>query len=633
MIGSTGDSLSGAGQAGTGTRLLARFAVFGLAVLLVAGTLTARLFYLQVAQGGYYSRQEQLQSVVLQPLPSERGLIVDSAGDPLVINVPSYSVKVRPADLPFTERDAVVSRLSQLLGISTTQINETIDANPGSRFDLVRIASNVDASVARFISEESYALPGVQVVVEAQRQYKYGSLLSQILGYTGAISPQQLQQLQGKGYQPDDFIGQAGLEAQYETQLRGTYGMEQVERDAAGRPIQVLSVLQQPQTGDTLQLSINLQMQAEAQKALEWALKTAGLQKGTFILMDPQTGQVLAMVNLPTYDDNQFAKGITTSEYQKLVNDPLDPLLNNAIQEQYAPGSTYKLVTASAGLADGKITPSTLIQTYPFLTLGSQRFYDWNHAGFGPLNVIGALAQSSDTFFYQLAAMVGIDKLAYWAKQFGFGAPTGIDLPGEVSGIVPSNAWKMDTLGQPIYPGEVYLAGIGQGYDAVTPIQLIDAYSALINGGKLYQPQVVSKILAPDGSVVRPFKPILTRKIDIPQSVLQTVREGDHEAVLIRHTLNLVDMPICTAAKTGTAQYGSQKIGGHLPFNTWVAGWVSPSCNFAKTNDVHLAFVAFAFDSSNSLGNVALEAVQYFLQMHFHMKKDYRLPNLIEPIY
>ncbi len=611
-------------------RLLPRFLLFGLAVLLVVATLTVRLFYLQVGSGGYYQGQATANMTVSQSIPSSRGLIVDRTGRSLVINVPSFSVKIRPADLPFSQRDQVVADLSRMLGMSSTAINEAIDSNPGSAFDLVRIASDVPEDVARLISEEHLALPGVQVVAEARRDYLDGPTLAQILGYTGPISPDQLRALQSQGYLPDDVIGQAGIEAEYEQQLRGTYGTEEVERDASGRQLQVLSTPVQPQAGDTLQLSIDLKTQEQAQTALEWGIQAAGLKKGVVIVMNPQTGEVLAMVSLPTYDDNLFAGGISNAAYQQLIGNPNQPLLNHAIGEIYPPGSTYKLVTGSAVLADDRLGPDQTLETYGHLMLGGYRFNDWNGAGFGPLTVKGAFAQSSDTFFYQAAALVGIDRMAYWAHQFGFGAPTGIDLPGEASGIVPSNAWKMQTFGEPIFPGETYLAGIGQGYDAVTPIELLDAYCALANGGKLLQPQVVRQITAPDGQVVQAFAPKVRARLKIDPSILAYMREAAREAVVIRHTGNVVDMPIYVAGKTGTAEYGTRKIDGNLPFDSWFVGFVSPSGDFART-DSQLAILAFTYDTSNSIGNPSTEIVKYFLQMYYGIKQDYRNLALIQP--
>ena len=323
----------------------------------------------------------------------------------------------------------------------------------------------------------------------------------------GPSAPTRYRALQSQGYLLNDLIGQTGLEAQYEQQLRGTYGTEEVERDATGRPIQVLGTPVQPQAGDTLQLSIDLKTQEQAQTALQWGVQVAGLKSGVVIVMNPQTGEVLAMVSLPTYDDNLFAGGISNAAYQQLIGNPYQPLLNHAIGEIYPPGSTYKLVTGSAVLADDRLGPDQTLQTYGHLTLDGQTFNDWNGVGFGPLTVAGGYAQSSDTFFYQAAALVGIDRLAYCAHQFGFGEPTGIDLPGEASGIVPSNAWKMQTFGEPIFPGETYLAGIGQGYDVVTPIELLDAYCALSTAASSCSPRSCARSWLPTGRWCSPSHP------------------------------------------------------------------------------------------------------------------------------
>ncbi len=612
-------------------RPIFRFVAFAVAITIGIGALSARLFYLQVTHGVEYAARSDSNRTVLQAIPSSRGLIYDRTGRLLVTNVPSWSVKIRPADLPFSQRAEVVARLSALLGIDTTTINTTIDSNPGSRFDLVRIAQDVPEATARLIAEESLQLPGVQVVVEARRDYLYGPLLSQILGYTGAITAEQLARLQSQGYLPDDLIGEAGVEATYESQLRGVYGAESVERDATGRKLQVLQTVSPAQAGDSLQLTIDVKEQRLAQKALEWGMQAAGLKRGVVIVMNPQTGEILAMVSLPTYDDNLFAHGISNADYQKLLKDKNQPLLNHAINEQYPPGSTYKLVAGTGALQDGKITPTTLIQTKPYLTIGPYRYYEWNRMGFGPLDIDHGFGHSSDTFFYQLAGMLGIDRLAYWAKQYGFGAPTGVDLPGEASGIVPSNQWKQDTFGQPIYPGETYQAGIGQGYDVVTPLQLINAYAALANGGKLYQPQIVREVIGPDGKVVRAFKPKLIRKLPVSQQTLAVMRQAARTVVTIRHTYNLVDLPIAVAGTSGTAEFGLRDAQGRLPFHSWFVGFVpkDPYKDDFSKPDSQLMVLAFAYDSQ-TIGNAATEIVKYYFQLHFGIKKDYRIPDLLQ---
>ncbi len=612
-------------------RRLSRFIAFALVALLAVGGLTARLFYLQVVDGSRFTILAARNRTVLEAVQSPRGLIQDRAGRVLVTNVPTFSVKLRPADLLQTERPQVVERLAALLGMEVAEINATIDSNPGSTFDLVRIAGDVDERTARLIGEAGFELPGVAIVVEARRQYAYGPLLSQILGYTGPVSADQLPELRPLGYLSDDLIGKTGIEAEYERALRGTYGSESVERDATGRRTQVLQTISEARPGDSLTLTIDTREQIYAEKALKWAMAEVGLKRGVVIVMNPQTGEVLALVSLPTYDNNLFARGISNADYQALVEDPDKPLLNHGTQAHYPPGSTYKLVAGTGGLADGKIRAGTELLTKGYLTLGTTRFYDWNRRGFGACDIYCGFGHSSDTYFFQVAAMLGIDRLGYWAKQFGFGSPTGIDLPGEVSGIVPTNKWKQSTLGAPIYPGETYQAGIGQGYDVVTPIQLINAYAALANGGTLYQPQIVHDIVGPDGQVVRPFEPRRLHEMDLPASVLKTMRNAARAVVELRHTYNLVELPIKVAGKSGTAEFGTRDKEGRLPFHSWFAGFVprDPENGSFDKADSELVVLAFAYDSRTK-GNVATEIVKYYLQQHYGIEKDYRLPDLLE---
>jgi penicillin-binding protein 2 len=413
--------------------------------------------------------------------------------------------------------------------------------------------------------------------------------------------------------------------------LRGTYGIELVERDATGRDVQVLQTAQDSVPGASLTLTIDRTVQKEATAALRWGMKAAGLKRGVFIVMNPQTGEVLALVSLPSYDNNLFAKGISNKDFQALLTNKDKPLTNHAVQAHYPPGSTYKLVAGTGAIQDRKITAETKIRTRPYLLLGSTRFYDWNRRGFGACNLNCGFGHSSDTYFFQLAGMLGADRLAYWGKMYGFGKPTGIDLPGEAAGIVPSNQWKTDALGQPMFAGEVYQSGIGQGYDVVTPIQLINAYTALANGGKLYRPQLVREIVGPDGTIVQAFKPDLIRKLPVSAKTLRSMRLAARATVVLRHTYNLVDMPVKVAGKSGTAEFGKRDSKGRLPFHSWFVGFVPKNpykADFTKATS-ELVFLAFAYDSRTK-GNAATEIAKAFLQNHFHIKKDYLNRDLLK---
>jgi penicillin-binding protein 2 len=313
------------------------------------------------------------------------------------------------------------------------------------------------------------------------------------------------------------------------------------------------------------------------------------------------------------------------------------PLINKGISEQYPPGSTYKLVTGTAGLQGDpltgqapSITANSTILSQPYIQIGTEQFKEWNGTGWGPLNIIMGLAHSSDTFFYQLAEKVGLTSLTDWAKLYGFGAPTGIDLPGEVSGIVPDNQWKQAAYGpgQTMYTGEILQAGIGQGFDATTPLQLLNAYCALANGGNLWQPTVVKSITSPDGTVT-PVTPTLIRKIPASAQTLETMRQGTRAVVTSQHTYNMVDLPIMVAGKTGTAEFGTRDKKGRLPYHEWFVGYTPADAfhgNFNGT-DSQLAVVAFLY-GADSWGDVSTEIVKYYLWEHYHLKGSPLTQNL-----
>jgi penicillin-binding protein 2 len=294
-------------------------------------------------------------------------------------------------------------------------------------------------------------------------------------------------------------------------------------------------------------------------------------------------------------------------------------------------------VTASGVLTDGLITTRQKLTTSGYVTIGDTKFYEWNRRGWGPCDVTCGFAHSSDTFFYQAAGMLGIDRLAYWANDFGFGRLTGIDLPGEVPGIVPSNQWKLETKGTEIYPGETAQAGIGQGYDVVTPIQLINAYAALANGGTLYEPRVVRDVVGPDGSVVQAYQPTVLDTLDVPAGVLETMRKAARQVITLRLTTNNVgSMPLVIAGKSGTAEFGIRDAKGRLPYHSWFVAFLpkDPTPNPADPGglkavartDSDLVVLAFAYDSRTK-SNAAIEVVKGYLQMHYGLQGDFRLPD------
>jgi penicillin-binding protein 2 len=637
-------------------RNIYRFGAFVLAVVVGVTSLSARMFYLQVVKGQQADQGANVALTATQSVASTRGLIYDASGAPLVKNVVTYSVTVTPIDLNLSQKPLVAERLGSLLSTNPVDIETRIDSASGSLYEPVKIADNVPVEVARFIEENSDSLPGVKVVVIQHRQYVTGPLFSELIGYTGQITQAQYDNLKGQGYSTSDVVGQNGLEASYEQLLRGTYGDESVALDDSGKAIPGLVTGHNlPVPGESLTLTIDTHEQQIAQKALQWGLNGSSVPiatRGVIIVENPQNGNILAMVSLPSYDDQKFADGIGEADFQKLLTDPSQPLLNKAIADQYAPGSTFKLVTGTAGLQDnpqcsfagdkvrdsfdycsGTFDASTTLLSQPYIQIGAFKFWEWDKQGWGPLNITQGVAYSSDTFFYQLAQMVGLDRLTFWATQYGFGAPTGIDLPFEASGIVPTNDWKEKNTGLPMYTGEILQAGIGQGYDAATPLQLLNAYCALANGGNLWQPHVVQSTTDSHNNVTK-IEPKLLNKLPASQGTLQQMRLATRAVVTTRHTYNLVDLPIKVAGKTGTAEFGVNDKYGRLPYHEWFVGYVPGdpyNGDFTKP-DSQLAVMAFIY-GADTWGNVATEVVKYYLMMHFGLKGDpfnIRTPGYIQ---
>ena len=634
-----------------------RFGVFTLIIAVGVTVLLYRMAYLQLcdptksnlglltcSQGSTTTYvQAAAPGTLTQQIAPSRGLIYDSKHQLLVQNVTTYTVLITPADLvmgddTFAEVERTVAlRLAAVLNTDPVDIQAKVDAATGSMYTPVKIQENVDVSLARFIEENADALPGVTIEAVSKRQYLDPDLFSQIIGYNGQITESQYSQLQSLGYQKDAIVGQGGLENSYETTLRGTPGTQTLALDSAGKPIPgLVNKGSDPIPGASLTLTIDTKEQQYAMNALQWGLGNAKAKSGVIIVENPQNGEILAMVSWPSYNDQKFANGINETDFQALLTDPNQPLLNKAIGSQYPEGSTYKLVTGTAGLQDqpsctggekdqtydycnGHFSSSTELTSAPYIIVNGYPYPEWKgFQWYGPLNIYQGVSHSSDTFFYQLSRMVGSDRLAYWAHEYGFGRSTGIDLPGEAIGIVPDNLWKtenVDNLG--LYTGEILYAGIGQGFDAGTPLQLLDAYCTLANGGNLWQPHVVKAITPPGGPTI-PIQPTLLNKLPASQQTLAIMRQATRDVITSRHTYNLVDMPIMIAGKTGTAEFGVRDKNGNLPYSEWFVGYTPKDIyngDFSKP-DSELAVLAFVY-GANSKGNVATEIVKYYMIEHY----------------
>ena len=616
-------------------RSRARLIAFALTAALLFTLLGGRLFQMQVLNGTLYADRAVAARTVELALKAPRGLIFDRTGRPIAVNVPSWTVEAIPADLPVDARarDVVLARVASSTGSRAATLRQRLNAFHGSPYDQVPLLRGITRDQALLLSEHASAIPGIVVQVDPVRQYLDeagkvdGSLLAHVLGYTGPVSQGQLTSLAEHGYLPDDSIGKDGVEASYEAILRGTYGSQQVERDASGRPIKVISTKTQARPGRNLMLTIDARLQRLATDALTWGMRAAGVKQGVTIVLNPQTGEILAMVSLPSYDDNAFATGISTAAFNAYLRNPNQPLRNHAIADTYPPGSTFKLVTGTAALQEGVTTPTQLWPTYGCYQIpgapAGQCLFDWNHAGFGPLNVQQAFFRSSDTFFYQMAVHLGIDRLAKWAYNYGFGKPTGIKLPGEASGIIASTEWAQSQGRPNVFTGELAQAGIGQNVIAVTPLQLANAYASLANGGRLMRPMIVKGETDRSGKLRKAYSPTVIRKLSASASTMQILRFGAREVVTSGHAFNIRDVPLpgALSGKTGTAEFGTKHKDGSLPFHSWFVGYL-PSR--AGATDATLEVLTFSY-SATVPGNVSTEVVKYFFQKYFKVQHDYRL--------
>jgi penicillin-binding protein 2 len=525
-------------------------------LILAFGALIARLLFLQVVDGERYSFLSENNRVRIKRIPGTRGMVVDRAGQLLVDSRPSF-------DLLFVAEDAeepenTLRQLARYLGRDEKELLTVFEENKKRpAFEEVVIGRDVDWATVVAVESHQLDLPGVTLRARPRRSYADGPIGAHVLGYLGEIGPKQLKTLKDQGYATGDEFGQYGLEKTWEDFLRGQSGGQQVEVDALGRRVRVLhEVTDIP--GYTVHLTLDRQLQETAFEALKG-------KEGTIVTLDVNTGAILAMVSTPAFDPNIFARGIKSDEWQTLIKDRLRPLSNRAIQGQYPPGSTFKIIMAIAGLEEGVLQPESRISDPGYFVFGNRSFRDWKKGGHGSVDLHRALVESCDVYFYQAAQRIGVDRIAKWARAFGLGERSGASLDDEKGGLVPDSEWKRKRYRQPWYPGETISIGIGQGYLTVTPLQLANMMAAVANGGILYRPRIVDKIESVDGTVAREYGPEKIRTIDVKSATLERVRSALADVVKSpagtggAARSSIVDI----AGKTGTAQVVEMK-GGYV---------------------------------------------------------------------
>ncbi len=542
-------------------------------VLVLFGLTLLRLWHLQVSEGERYKSLSENNRIRLKRVRATRGTILDRHGQALVDNRPSFDLVLVPEDAGDVPR--ALASLAHVLGADIGSFEAALAAARNRPpFEEVVLFRDLDWESIVKIETHQFELPGVSLQIGPRRMYPFGTMAAHLLGYVGEVNQQELDSR--RGYHLGDLIGKAGAERYWESYLRGIDGGQQVEVDAVGRKLRVLSEVDEV-PGHTLVLSVDRDLQLAAEDAM-------GERDGAIVAIDARSGEVLAMVSRPAFDPNLFARGIRGSEWNALVRDRKRPLNSKAVQGTYPPGSTFKVIMAAAALEEGVITPFTSIFCGGGIWFGNRTFRCWRKGGHGSLNLHEALVRSCDVFFYQVGQRLGVDAIAEYSHRFGLGAPTGITLEHESGGIIPSSAWKRQRFGEPWYPGETLSVAIGQGYVTTTPLQMANMIAAVANGGTVYRPQFVKRIETADGSVVLEHGPERTRDLGFKQSTLLQIREALSDVVNTSRGTgsNARLATIEVAGKTGTAQ--ASKAGGE---RSKQHGW-------SREKRDHAWFVAFA---------------------------------------
>ncbi|MBN1930558.1 MAG: penicillin-binding protein 2 [Desulfobacterales bacterium] len=523
-----------------------------ICVLAAYIVLIVRLFYLQVIEREEYRRLSENNCIRLQNIDPPRGLIFDHNGKLLVDNRPSFDLSIILKDAKPVKQ--TLEKLSNYTKIPTEELQACIDGNKGmSPYKPILIKNDIGRDILATIEAHQYDLPGIEVTVRPLRYYINKQSGAHLIGYLSQINPVELESGKYPKSIAGDFIGKYGVEKAFENYLCGSRGGRQVEVNANGQVVRILRTVD-AQPGNNIYLTIDQVLQEKAEELLENSA-------GAVIAMDPGSGNILALVSSPSFDQNAFVGGMTHSQWDALVSNPYRPMENKAIQGEYPPASTYKIITAMAGLEEGIIDNNTEIYCPGYYKYGDRVFRCWKKGGHGTVNVVKALAESCDVFFYQVGQKLGVDRLAWYAKACGLGSPTGIDLSHEAHGLIPTAAWKKSRTGIAWQGGETLSIAIGQGYNLATPLQMLSLISAVGNGGKIYKPLILKEIRTAEGEVISQNKSCVIGELPVSGKTLEVVKKGLWAAVngqrgtaRIAH-LDQIDM----SGKTGTAQVFSHK--------------------------------------------------------------------------
>ncbi len=545
-----------------GSKSIHLLTVIGVLLFVV---LFGKLYYLQIVRGAqYYGTAEGNRIKSLSIIPP-RGVIFDSRGNRLAYNVPDFALVVVPSDLPNNqeEEDVIFSTISKAVGIEQFDLVQAFSQIPRNSFSPIELVRGISQSQAVILSRDIDTWQGISLLPVEQRTYPIKEELSHILGYTGKISPDEYREFRSKGYELVEHTGKTGLEKTYQEALRGTQGEVLVEVDSNGKPTRELKTTD-PVIGDNIYLHLDSELQNFIWKELESMVKERESPGGSVVVLNPQTGAVLALVSYPGYNNELFSRGIDSEVYQALIEDPRQPLFHRSITGEYPSGSTIKIVVGAAALEEGTISRYDTVASTGGVDVNSYWFPDWKYGGHGQTNIVHALADSVNTFFYAIGGGyqhidgLGVARITEYGRKFGLDNTSGIDLPSESSGFLPSKDWKLDTKNERWYLGDTYHLAIGQGDVLVTPLQVANFTAIIANNGILYATRLVDRV-GRDYNSAKEFEPEIINKQVVSREVVDVIQDGLRGAVTYGTARSLSGLSVDVAGKTGTAQFSSTK--------------------------------------------------------------------------
>ena len=587
--------------------------VFAL-LLIIFSVLMIRLWYLQVIKGGELKQRSEINSVRFRKIKPLRGLIIDGKGHLLVDNLPSFDVVYMPSMVK--DHEQLIEKLKILYKKKSLQFAFDQQLPKIVKPYLpIKLEKNVGMEKVALVETNSMDLPGVYIDVSPVRLYLNGEMMAPIIGYTGEASKEELEE-GDEEYTYGDILGKHGVEKVLDAYIRGRNGAELVEVNVYDKEIKNLGRIE-PVPGYNAVLTIDVDLQKAAWQELK-------AKAGAAVALDPRDGSVLAMVSSPSFDPHLFNSGIPYDQWNKLQNSPLAPMSNRAISGQYPPGSTYKLIVATAALEEGIITPNTKFFCNGSFKMGNRIFRCWKNHGHGSVSLHRAIVESCDVYFYNVGKLLGVDKIAKYAKLFGLGEASGIDLPNEKNGIVPTEQWKLARMKEPWQPGETISIAIGQGYDLVTPLQLVNAYSAFANGGTVWRPRLIKRIESIDGKTYKEFPPVKTGDITLSKKTFDILSQAlwgvVNEQGGTGGAARILNVDVC--GKTGTAQIISlpenEKVRRQKKMDAFLKDHALFVC-YAPLKNPEIA-VAVIVENAGHGGSVAAPIARKILNAYFEEK-------------